>query len=407
MNRIHLMGMAKPRVPAWGRRLAAALRLQSWFPHLVLALGLAFAGLLVLGVAYGTHLTALRTNFPADVLATRPASIPFLLIGVALLLMSIGVALRSRLAWVIALTLTVSTILAVRLLPHGPVPVLPSYAVLLLLALLLTHRTFDRSSVAAGTVFALTSSLLLLIYAVFGSLYLGTQFSPPIRDLSTAVYFAIVTMGTVGYGDIAPHTPHARFFTISIIILGITVFATSLTAIIGPLVIGGLNRIVNRKERRMNLSDHFVIVGMNSLASNTYREFKRRHLPVVVITPQPPPEGDFEAADVIVGDANSSEILCKANAREARAVLALRADDSENAFIVLAVKELKGRAQTVVAVNDSKHMARIKLVQPDLIIAPQVLGGEILAMALSGEDVTGDFLLQRILNFDNSGASRP
>lgn len=400
------MDMAKPRVQVWARRLAATLRLRYWFPHVVLALALAFAGLSILGLAYGPHLIALRAHFPADLLATRPASMPFLLIGVALLLMSVGLALRSRLAWVIALILTFAMILAMRVLPHAPIPLLPYYAVILLLALTLTHRTFDRSSVAAGTVFALTSSLLLLIYAVFGSLYLGAQFSPPIRDLTTAVYYSIVTMCTVGYGDISPHTPHARLFAISVILLGITVFATSITAIVGPLVVGGLNRIVNRKERRMNQSDHFVIVGMTSLASNTYREFKRRHLPVVVIAPQTPPEGDFDAADVIVGDANDSDVLRKANASQARAVLALRSDDSENAFIVLAVKELKGRAKTVVAVNDSKHMDRIKLVQPDLVIAPQILGGEILAMALSGEDVTGDFVLQRILNFDGSGQDR-
>jgi voltage-gated potassium channel len=47
-------------------------------------------------------------------------------------------------------------------------------------------------------------------------------------------------------------------------------------------------------------------------------------------------------------------------------------------------------------------MERIKLVQPDIIISPQVLGGEILAMALSGEPITGDFVMQRFLNFDAS-----
>ena len=78
----------------------------------------------------------------------------------------------------------------------------------------------------------------------------------------------------------------------------------------------------------------------------------------------------------------------------------MRADDSDNAFIVLAVKELKGRAKTVVAISDSKNLERVKLVQPDIVIAPDVLGGELLAMMLSGEPVTGDFLMQRLFHFD-------
>jgi len=371
--------------------------LKHWFPHLPLALGLAFAGLLVMALAYGRHFGVRWSDPLAHV---PPSGVPFLLIGVALVLMSVGLALRSRFAWSIALLLAVAALLAVRLLPHTPAPLVANYVLLLFIALLLARRAFNRSSVAAGTLFAITSSFLLLIYAVFGALYLGAEFTPPIHDAVTAFYYAVVTMGTVGYGDITPHTTHARLFTISIIFLGIAVFATSISAIVGPLVSGSLNRIVNRKESRMRRTGHFIVVGLTPLAHNVYRELKRRGQSVLLIAPQTPDPGDFDAEDVIVGDANNLDILRKANAAEARAVLAMRADDSENAFIALAVKELKGKAQTVVAVNDAKYMDRLKLVQPDVVIAPQVLGGEILAMALSGEPISGDYVLQRLLHFD-------
>ena len=49
----------------------------------------------------------------------------------------------------------------------------------------------------------------------------------------------------------------------------------------------------------------------------------------------------------------------------------------------------------MVAINDSKHMERIKLVQADIVIAPEVLGGEMLAMVLSGEPITSDFVMNR------------
>lgn len=397
-------GHFRPHRPGWGR-LRQQLGFRHWFPHIPLALAQALLGLLVFELAYGGGWARLAAHIPANLTDIRPAGLAFLLIGAALVLMSIGLALRSRLAWTIALLLNVAVVLAIRLIPHASAPLLLNYAIVLLIALALAHRAFSRSSVAAGTIFAITSSLLLLIYAVFGSLYLGAQFNPPIRDLVTALYYAVVTMGTVGYGDITAQTPDARLFTISIIFLGIAVFATSISAIVGPMVSGSLNRIMNRKESRMSRSNHFVIVGLTPLAYNTYRELKRRAQPVVLIAPQEPPAGDFDAADVVVGDANNLETLRQANASEAQAVLAMRNDDSENAFIALTVKELKGKAKTVVAVNDAKHMERIKLVQPDIIISPQVLGGEILAMVLSGEPITGEFVMQRFLSFD-SGAHR-
>ncbi len=90
---------------------------------------------------------------------------------------------------------------------------------------------------------------------------------------------------------------------------------------------------------------------------------------------------------MIIGDSSDTDVLRSAGAEQAAAVLALRADDSENAFVVLAVKEIEGSAKTVAAVNDSKNLGRVRRVQPDMIIAPQVLGGELLAMALNGEQL--------------------
>ncbi|MGH9439412.1 MAG: voltage-gated potassium channel protein [Terriglobia bacterium] len=379
-------------------QVGRSVRARYWFPHVPLSLALTIAGLLLLWIIFTLQRRVLLSDLPESILNFRPSSMPYVLIGVAMLIMSVGLLFRSRFAWIVALVLTACTILSAVIIGHSHHLLLVYYDGILLVLLLLAYRWFDRSSLAAGTLFAVTSGLLLLIYAVFGSLYLGDQFSPQIKDLITALYYAVVTMGTVGYGDITPKAPEARLFTVSIIILGLAVFATSLTAIVAPMI----TRLTTRKEKRMKRTNHFIVIGATPLAYNTYREFKKRHQTVTLVMPQAPAAGEIEAGDLIVGDANSLEILRKADADQAQAVLAMRADDSDNAFIVLAVKELKGRAKTVVAINDSKHMERIKLVQPDIVIAPEVLGGELLAMMLSGEAITGDFLMERVLHFDRS-----
>ncbi len=373
------------------RRVAKIARTRYWFPHIPLALALAGAGFLLLRLVYTLQRSVLLSDFPRHVLQFEPRSMPYVLIGVAMLVMSIGLLFRSRFAWIVAIILTSSMVLSAVILGHRHGSGLFYYDGLLLLALLLSYSWFDHTSLAAGTLFAVTSALLLLIYAVFGSLYLGDQFSPPIKDLMTGFYYSVVTMSTVGYGDITPKTTNARLFAISVMLLGLAVFATSVTAIAGPMIA----RLTAPKEKRMKRSNHFIVIGATPLAYNTYREFKKRNQQVVLIMPRAPVSGDIDPDDLIVGDANSLETLRKACADQAQAVLAMRADDSDNAFIVLAVKELKGKAKTVVAINDSKHMERIKLVQADIVIAPEVLGGELLAMVLSGETITSDFIMER------------
>ena len=144
----------------------------------------------------------------------------------------------------------------------------------------------------------------------------------------------------------------------------------------------------------MPLQNHYLIIGDTPLARNSYREFKQREQAVRVILLHQPDDTCFRAEDVIIGDASDTDVLKEAGAGEAAAVLALRADDSENAFIVLAVRELQGPAKTVAAVNDSKNLKRVQRVKPDMIIAPQVIGGEVLAMALNGEELSSDAILQ-------------
>lgn len=66
------------------------------------------------------------------------------------------------------------------------------------------------------------------------------------------------------------------------------------------------------------------------------------------------------ATDLIEGDPSSVEVLRSAGVARARYVLALREDDAENAFIVLAAKEATGEqgAKTVALVNTSKHLEK-------------------------------------------------
>jgi voltage-gated potassium channel len=212
----------------------------------------------------------------------------------------------------------------------------------------------------------------------------------------TALYYAMVTMSTVGYGDITPQTSESKLFAISIIVLGVAVFATSLTAVIAPLVTRSLQRIVDRNGSRMKRENHFIVIGNTPLALNTWRELARRGLPVTRILRQQPEKALPEDVDAVVGEASDAEVLREAGADKAQAVLAMLDDDSENAFVTLAVKELGGSARTVAAVNDAHHLSRVRLVQPDVVIAPQILGGELAAMILSGEKVTADFVMKRV-----------
>ncbi len=393
--------------PLW-RRVYRRARLDLWFPQVPLAIAVGIAGALALLPTISKYLAEylhLQLAGLFDELHPLAAGVPELIlrgvptaiIGGLQVFIAIGLLLGSRLAWISALLITAAQLALAIGYSHQhwyATPVL--YLIVLLIALGISGDAFRRSSLAAGTLFALAATVLLLVYGVLGSLILGEGFAPPIVSLPQAMYFTVVTMSTVGYGDILPKSDNARLFVISLIIVGLSVFLTSLTAVVGPLVQGRLSRIIEPGRKRMKRVNHFIITGEGPLARNTARELMSRDKSVVVIVDEE--DVQIGEADMVVGDATDLDILRKAGAATAQAVLALSEDDAENAFVILALRELGTEAKKVAAVSSRKNLERVRRVQPDMILAPNVFGGEVLAMALTEEKIDGASLLERFLD---------
>ncbi|WP_325063851.1 NAD-binding protein [Chachezhania sediminis] len=256
---------------------------------------------------------------------------------------------------------------------------------------------FHRASLAIGTLFALVGVLLTMGYGVLGGYVLGKGFTPAIGNFSDALYFTVVTMSTVGYGDITPKTPDARLFTASLIVLGLVVFATSLTTIAGPVIHSRMINLLQPRRRRMKRSNHIIVAGNNPLARNVIKSLENRGIQVTAIWSAAPPAGAEAPEELIVGDATDMEVLESAGVKQARAVLALQDSDSDNAFVSLAAKDANPDLKTLLAVNDAHNMDRMRRVKPDAVLALPVIGAELVAMALSGEEIKTDHLLEQLL----------
>jgi voltage-gated potassium channel len=391
-------------------RVYRRARLDIWFPHIPIALAVGGAGAFALLPVIRHYLqeylhlhlpisglfnaaTPLSAQAPGVILAGVPAAV----VGSLQVFIAVGLLSRSRLAWVSSVLMSLAQF-ALALgynhqAWHSPNVL---YLVALLAALVLSRHKFQQSSLAAGTLFAVAALLLLIAYGTMGGLLLGPGFSPPIASLQQALYFTVETMSTVGYGDILPKSDDARLFVISLIVLGLSVFATSLTAVAGPLVQSRLSRIITPGRKKMKRVNHFIITGSGPLAQNTARELLHRDRSVVVIVDDETTQ--FGDAEMIVGDATDLEVLRKAGAETADAVLALSDDDAENAFVILALRELRTDAKKIAAVSRRKNLERVRRVQPDMILAPNVFGGEVLAMALTEEKIDGETLLKRFLD---------
>ena len=384
-------------------RAARFLHASSWFPHVPLAILVGATGLLQILLTSGSLKRMLAAKGHSLVSLAGGLGIPEIrgapqeAIGGLLIIVGIGLLWRSRLAWVIALLLGLATV-ALELSPLSTASrALEVFSVVLLLLLLASRRSFNRVSLTTATLFALIGVLATLSYGVLGSYVLGSGFDPKITNFIDAVYFTVITMATVGYGDITPRTTDARLFTISLVVLGLAVFATSLPAIVAPLIDKRMKNFLQPGRRKMKRASHVIVVGDGPLARDAARALAARGLQTTaVLAEKPDPEAD-QPDDFVVGDGSDTETLRRVHISEARAVLALSEDDSYNAFVVLAAKELNPNVRTVAAVGDTRNTGRVARTRPDVLLTLPQLGGELLAMALSGEEIKADALLSQLL----------
>jgi voltage-gated potassium channel len=369
----------------WSRRLSNAIPLVLAFAVGVSALSFVYP--LLHRVLQGEHLEWLaKDTWPEFIDAIGLLELPRVFIGLSLLLMVIGLLVRARLAWAFTLLLLLSTI-GITVYSRGSiVSVKLWFDIAVFFALLRYWSVFNRSSLAAGSLFAIASLVSLLWYGILGTLYLGSEFNPVVKDLPTAAYFSVVAMSTVGFGDIVPVSYAARMFTLSIIVMGITAFATSLGAVVTPFVSGTMRKIFRHRARTAMRKDHVILCGATPLATALYKNLTSRGEAVTVVLKQGAAHGYPPETDIILGDASSGEVLLEAGVNNASYVLALREDDPDNAFIVLAVKSFPdSKAKTVAVVNASQNLEKIRRANPDWVFSPQMLGAELLARTMTGE----------------------
>lgn len=376
-----------------------------WLGLLIFMYAWMFIWPLVIRLHHSEHHIWLLNESWQDVIDTIGLiELPRLAVGLGMMIMSVGLLWRARLAWVLSLTMLAFALIIDLYTSRGHL-LLFAFNIALFFVLLKHWQVFNRSSFAASSMYTIVSVSWLLFYSVFGTLYLGNQFKPPIEDAVSALYFSVITMATVGYGDILPIEETARLFVISIVIFGVTVFATAISALAGPVIGGNLRKFIQKRAIISMRKNHVIVCGATPLAMNVVSGLLERghHVTAIVmptVTHQYPAH-----TDVLIGDATTLDVLEEAGLEQAQYLLALKDDDAENAFIILAAKELVGGSsvKTVSVVNESVHLSKIQRVHPDIIFSPQMLGSEILTRTLAGEVIDGSVIMK--LFFSDSGSS--
>jgi voltage-gated potassium channel len=370
-------------------------RLMNWFraiwPWLPLALILVVIG--VLNILTGLRYQPIFFHEIRQLnLVTKPLSFlgdaAQVISGAILVVAGVGMFWRSAAAWAFAVLMLLITVAVNVAQARWDASLYLSG--LILLALFFFRRHFTRQTIFANFLFSLLGVMAILAYGVLGTYLLGSGFHPPVSDLFTALYYTVVTLSTVGYGDITPATPEARIFAVSLIIVGLSVFATVIASAVGPAVSRELDLLFRPQRKKMKPTNHVILTGEGAIACNTARELLARGIPFVRILVHPC-EPLLPEDALVRGNPVEDQILRQAGIDTARLVIAALDTDGENALLSLIAKDLNPSVRVLAVATSAKSMRRLQLAGAEIVFAPAVVGSRLMADLVEEQEIPEEF----------------
>jgi voltage-gated potassium channel len=202
-----------------------------------------------------------------------------------------------------------------------------------------------------------------------------------------ALYMTVVTVSTVGFGEVQPLSPRGRAFTIGLILVGVSTMAWVAESTVAVLLDENIHHAWRRRrmERVIDrLSNHYIVCGYGRMGAQIGRELTRRGLAFVVIERDHAVLERLRLNNIlhVEGDATSDRALLTAGVTHARGLATALSGDADNALVVISAKGLNPRLQVVARASGRETEEKLLRAGADRVVTPYTIGGQRMALGL-------------------------
>ncbi len=234
-----------------------------------------------------------------------------------------------------------------------------------------------------------TKILIISVVLFFGLLALGVSGYMVIEGwpFMDALYMTVITIATVGYGEVHKVSAAGQIFTVLLIFLGVGFFLYVVGNAVQFLVEGRIRHVLGRRilDKQINkLKDHFIICGYGRMGRALCSYLTQKNLNVVVIEQNTKrvPVMDEDGILYLVGEATDEAILIKAGIKSARGIISVLGTDADNVFLVLITKGLNPELFIMARANQNATEKTLYTAGANKVVSPYALGARRMAHAI-------------------------
>jgi len=204
-----------------------------------------------------------------------------------------------------------------------------------------------------------------------------------------SIYMTIITLSTVGFGEVSPLSDLGKLWTVIVIIFGVSGFAAILYELGAELIQMNTYRSRTMRKKISRLESHYIICGYGRMGAIIASEFQKKNISFVIIDID-----DSKIIDIqengyyhIHGDATLDETLINAGIKESKGIVVVLDNDQDNLFVTMSSRNLNHDAYIISRCSKQDTGNKLKRAGANKVVNPYITGGHRMAELLISPNI--------------------
>jgi voltage-gated potassium channel len=193
----------------------------------------------------------------------------------------------------------------------------------------------------------------------------------------------LITVSTIGYGEVETLSPQGRLVTVLIVVGGLVVVQLAIQRVLGLKESGYFRRVKEFRFHRMleGMHDHVILCGYGRIGQEIAAQLLRDNIPLVVIETDSYRRdiAESKGLKVLQADATLDESLLDAGLNRCQSLVAALPGDAANLYVVLSARDLRPDCRLIARASSDEATAKLRLAGASVVVSPYVAGGRVMA----------------------------
>ena len=214
-------------------------------------------------------------------------------------------------------------------------------------------------------------------------------------DWADCLWMVLITVSTIGFGEVQPLSPEGRIVTLLIIVAGLIFVQFTFQKAVRLFELGYFQRVNELRFKRIlrKMKDHVILCGYGRVGQEISKQIKTQNIPIVVVENDTDRKkiAEENGLEVLFADATLDETLNLAGLNTCKSLVVTLPNDAANLYVVLSAKSIRNSVKVIARAGTEESASKLRLAGANIVVSPYIAAGRAMAsMAL--RPIAIDFL---------------